>query len=153
MNSDKKRVLLVTFFILLLAVSLVAFASAEWTCSNCETVNNGNFCSNCGEKKLLDDSAVSDGALKLFIKIDFEENLFFSTYDVEVYLNGRMIGEMPHGKSFEKVLNVQPGDYKFSFYEKGDRSVKGEVSVMVSTDTKFSCMIHAKKDRIKIDGV
>lgn len=146
---------LLILFSLALAMPLVGNANDEWTCPKCSTVNTGNFCNNCGEKKPAVDkqSSGSSGEFKLFLKIEFEENFFFSTYDVDVYLNDKMIGEMSHGKSFEKNLTVPVGNYTIRFYEQGDKSVKGEAQFAVASDTKFSCEIHAKNDKIKIDDI
>lgn len=146
---------LLMLFSLAFSMPFVGGAEDEWTCPECATVNTGNFCSNCGEKKPVAETLASGetGEFKLFLKIDFEENLFFSTYDVDVYLNDKMIGEMPHGKSFEKTLSVSAGNYTIRFYEQGDKSVKGEALFAVASDTKFSCEIHAKNDEIKIDGI
>lgn len=56
---EKKKVFLLVVAIFLVAICSSAIAegvSDEWACPSCNNISTGNFCSNCGEKKPIQDN-------------------------------------------------------------------------------------------------
>lgn len=93
------------------------------------------------------------GDLALSLDVEFEENLMFSRYDVDVYLNNTKLATIEHGKEYHEVLNVAAGDYTLTFTKSDDQSVSGVSHISVTQDTSYQCEIHAKNDKVKIDKV
>lgn len=77
----------------------------------------------------------------LIVHVDFTKNAFFSTYDVDVFLNGELQATMKHGEDHDLEFTVQPGEIKLTFARKGDGDVNGEVTIHVFDDTVSSMKI------------
>lgn len=90
---------------------------------------------------------------KVTLNVDFEENLIFSKYDVEVYLDNARVGSYKHGKDFNVSFTVDDGDHTIWFYEDGDKSNKGSIDVKVTSDTEVSCHIECKNNKVKVSKV
>lgn len=84
------------------------------------------------------------------INIECEENLAFSRYDVEVYVDGSYIGTMDHGvkKSFQ--VKLKKGTHEITFTKEGDTSVDGTADVTISAASQCDFLIHCRKDQVKI---
>lgn len=128
-----------------------AAQAEEWYCSGCASSATGNFCSNCGQSKSA--SAVEEGQYSLLLDVTFEENNFFSTYDVDVFVNGSKVTTIPHGNNYSNVITVPAGVTEITFSEEYNAEVKGTVFVGVTENTSYRCTIHAKRDLIVVDGV
>lgn len=98
------------------------------------------------EKPARDNYSVS-------ISIECEENLAFSRYDVDVYVDGKHIGTMDHGikKTFD--LTLKGGKHEITFTKEGDTSIDGSTDVTISDDCVYSILIHCRKDQVKIKEV
>lgn len=87
------------------------------------------------------------------LNVDFEENLIFSKYDVEVYMDNARVGTYEHGKDFSASFKIDDGDHTVWFYEDGDKSNKGSIAVTVTSDTVISCHIECKNNKVKVSKV
>lgn len=76
---------------------------------------------------------------RLYIDIRSETNLFFSTYDITVTLDGTEIGSIPNGKSFSYLADVFSGDHTLEFCKAGSTSPKCTKRITVSGDMTYSC--------------
>lgn len=88
---------------------------------------------------------------QLLIEIDFEANLFFSTYNVELYLDDQHIATMPHGKYFTTLLNVQKGKHVLSFKQENG-SNRASVDFELHTDSTYTCKISCYSSSISISN-
>ncbi|MBR4711454.1 MAG: hypothetical protein IKP10_05430 [Clostridia bacterium] len=155
-----KKVLGFAMALSLLFSLLISVSSGEngtWVCPSCGATSSGNFCSNCGTKKpaSADDAAVrnvSDG-VSLTIHIDFDENIMFSTYDVEMYLDDALITKMAHGKNYDGSVNVSIGKHTIRFFRSGSSSVTGSCEIDVAGPSAFSCNIHANSEKVTVRSV
>lgn len=144
-----KRILAL-FLAMFCLLSFSTGLAEEWYCSDCSITVAGNFCSECGQKK---PSTSNGDVYDLCLDVDFEENSFFSTYDVDVYINSNKITTLGHGNDLYKTISVPKGTCTIAFYKEGDRSISGTASVNIEGETNFSCEIHAKKDKIVVDHI
>lgn len=87
------------------------------------------------------------------ITYDFEENLIFSTYDVDMYLDGTKLATLPHGKDGQKSFTASEGKHTLWFYKKGKNSPSGRIDLDVTGNTKIRCGIHCHSSKITIDHV
>lgn len=89
----------------------------------------------------------------LYLDIDYEENLFFSKYNINILIGGQKIGSVENGKHFTGLFEASEGGYTIVFQKENDTTVKGSKTFKVVADTTFSCVIKAKRDTIEISGV
>jgi len=88
---------------------------------------------------------------RLYLEIDFEANLFFSTYNVEVYLDDQYVATMPHGKYFTALVDTKTGNHKLTFKEENG-SNRETVDLDVKTDSTFTCKIKCYSSSIDVSN-
>ena len=137
---------LLSLLLVLLCLPMLGAADGDaWICTNCEKEITGNFCSECGVKR------PATGEFVLTLDVEMEKNAIFSTYDVNIYLDGALVGSIPHGESYRGVLPVNAGEHEILFCKDGDRKISGTVLVGVSKNTEVVCEISAHNDEVAID--
>ena len=95
------------------------------------------------------EDTLSFSSCRLYIEIDFAENLVFSRYDVELYLDDQYIATLPHGKFFTQLLDVSIGNHNLIFKERNGGNYNSE-QINVSTDSTFTCRIETSSSRIDV---
>ena len=105
--------------------------------------------SGCGE-------AANDASIQEKSKHDVEiemicnENVFFSRYDVVVFVNDVEIGTLEHGKTDTYTLELEEGENVLRVEKEEDNAVDGEISFSVSSDMRLKCELSCKSDQIQI---
>ncbi len=87
---------------------------------------------------------------QIYIDIDFEENLFLATYDVEVYIDDIGIGTIKHGKNLTYLTSVKEGPHTVIFYKATDNGVSSKKQIKVLDDTTYRFLIHSNRSSIDI---
>lgn len=91
------------------------------------------------------------------INIDFEGNMFFSTYDVAMYLDDTVLAVLPHGEDFSDSFNVKEGEYKISFYKQEkreiDKEVGGIIDLSVVGNTEITCRINCYSNEVDVNDL
>ena len=95
-------------------------------------------------------AAAADAKYTLRFDIKFEENLFFSTYDVALYVDKVKIGEYEHGVDFKAEATVTAGSHTIRFCSTEKSSYDGSFDVNVNSDLKIGCEIHCHSGYISI---
>ena len=91
---------------------------------------------------------------EVYLDVAFQDNVFFDTYDVDVYIDDEKIDTIPHGKYYTDMLfDLRKGTHMISFRKVGDLSVSGNYAFDVKGETTFKCMIHARHSDILVDQV
>jgi len=93
------------------------------------------------------------GGHNVTLKVDFEKNMIFSKYDVDVFIDDEKIGTYEHGVNFTASFSAGDGDHTIWFYEHGDKSNKGSIAVTVNSETAVSCKIECKNNKVKVTKV
>lgn len=87
------------------------------------------------------------------IELTCEENLFFSRYDIDVYVDGSKIDTFDHGSSTTLSLDLSEGEHTLTLTERDNPSVDGSVDFSVPAESALSYEIHCTSDQVEIDSV
>lgn len=89
------------------------------------------------------DSSVSEAGdnYNVAVHIDFEHNAVFSTYDVDVSVDGTKQQTIKHGTDSDFTLSLAEGEHRIVFANSEDAGVDGSVSLNVAGDMNVSYKI------------
>ena len=90
---------------------------------------------------------------KLYIDINFNENLMFSRYNVDLEVDGELIDTLEHGKYYTKLIEVDAGKHKISFYKSDDSDINVTETIEISKDSTFQCEMSTTSDAIVLDSI
>ena len=116
----------------------------------CVCVASVVFAGCCG---ILCGGAYADEAGTVEIELTCEENLFFSRYDIDVYVDGSKIDTFDHGTSTTLTLDLPEGDHTLTLTERDNPSVDGSVDFSVPAESALSYEIHCTSDQVEVDPV
>lgn len=149
-----KKMWVLLVILLTVSITSFAFASSEWTCAECQEVSSKNFCANCGASKPTERNVeLKDGQYLLKLDIEFIENLMFSTYDVEIYIDDTFVARMKHGVDLQESVAVNKGKHTINFYNAEDRLISGFTMLDVTKETYLDCTISTHYDEISVTNV
>ena len=77
-------------------------------------------------------------------------NLFFSTYDIDIYIDGKKADTLSHGKSKTVVWEMYKGAHTITVTKKENTSINGSATFTVTEDVKISYKIYCYSDRVDI---
>lgn len=84
------------------------------------------------------------------LAVDFIGNWIFNTYDVDVYVDGARLEQLAHGTDGTIETRVQNGEHTISFVDHDDRSIKGTVSLDVTSDVEAGYQISCHTDYVQV---
>lgn len=87
------------------------------------------------------------------LSIEFEENWFFSTYDVDLYVNKTEQATLVHGKDYACSFYVPAGQNTIFFYKQGNKGIKGTLDLNVTDNTTVFCHITCHSDEVTISKI
>lgn len=94
----------------------------------------------------------NDGLYEVVLDIVCEENIIFSQYDIDVYVDDKLEGSVEHGKN--EIINIylSEGAHSIKFTEKGDDSVCGtdEISISGKSTVKYEIACYSSKVKVKL---
>lgn len=85
------------------------------------------------------------------IHINFVSNMFFSTYDVDLSVDGVMQETLKHGTDGDIKLDLAAGEHTIMFVNHDDSSVSGSKSFNVADDMKSNYKISCHYDRVDVE--
>lgn len=86
------------------------------------------------------------------IHIDCLENLIFSKYDVDVYLEDEFLTRISHGDEYSGTIHSEVGVKHLYFYNHDDHDIKGALEFNVLDNTKLDCIIGCHGDQVSINS-
>lgn len=94
---------------------------------------------------------LSEPEFDIEFQINCRENLLFSQYDVDMYVDDEYIGSIIHGgeETYNKVLTQ--GEHKIKFVNAEDDSVTGEIDINILKNEAYEIEIHCTSMGINID--
>jgi ribosomal protein L32 len=90
---------------------------------------------------------------KINIRIEFEANLMFSKYDVNLLFNDTKKETLLHGKDVDLEFRINAGSNKIVFEKVGDSSVNGSIILFVTGDVDVTYKISASRNKIDVSEV
>ncbi|MBO4868846.1 MAG: hypothetical protein J5585_03960 [Clostridia bacterium] len=94
----------------------------------------------------------TDGSNVVNIHVDVEQNLIFSKYDVDVFLDTfqKKVMTVTHGKSNEISLKLSNGTYKICFRSAKKNEVVSNVNIDVTCNIDAYYSVHCESDRLVV---
>ncbi|HIX29949.1 MAG TPA: DUF4839 domain-containing protein [Candidatus Blautia stercoravium] len=87
------------------------------------------------------------------LEIECVENLLFSKYDVDVYVNDSMQGTVSHGTTETYNLNLTKDVYEVKFVSAEDDEVTGGVSIDIHQDESLKYKISCTSSQINVETI
>lgn len=94
--------------------------------------------------------AIAEDEYALKMNVRFEENWFFSIYDVSMYIDDAFVATYPHGVDFVVDTTIPVGKHKIIFAKADDPSYEGSIDVNVTGEVQIDCYIHCHAGYISI---
>lgn len=125
--------LLLSFFVLILPLLLVA----------------------CGKNSADDnkDATPAGPVYSVQIEIECVENLIFSKYDIDVFVDKNKLETLDHGTTQTYSLELEEGTHTLVVAKEGNKSVDGTVEFAVSENSNFCYKIACTSQQVKIEKV
>ena len=90
---------------------------------------------------------------QLYLDIKSIANLFFSKYDITIYVDNKEIGTVEHGDRFTNLVDVASGTHTIVFCKAGGTSPKHAEEIQIDHDTTFSCKLQTESNSIVVKDV
>jgi len=108
------------------------------------------FIVSCGGKGVKKEEDPNLPKYSVEINIKCDGNLFFSKYDVDVYIDDDKVVTIKHGENYVDIVKLTEGKHALVFKNKDDKSVEGKVEFLIKEDTKLNYQIHCNNDKVRI---
>lgn len=96
---------------------------------------------------------ISEPEYQINIEVNCDENLIFSKYDIDVYVDDFSEGTIEHGETETFTVALKRGTHKIRFVNEEDNSVDGEEKIDISQDETFKFEIYCTSSQINIENV
>lgn len=97
--------------------------------------------------------SVDEPEYAVSVEIECVENLLFSRYDVDVYVDDSMQGTISHGTTETYNLNLTKGVYEIKFVSAEDDEVTGVVSIDIHQDESLKYKISCTSSKINVETI
>ena len=111
------------------------------------------FIVSCGGKGVKKEEDPNLPKYSVEINIKCDGNLFFSKYDVDVYIDDDKVVTVKHGENYVDIVKLTEGKHTLIFKKKNDKSVDGKVEFLIKEDTKLNYQIHCNSDKVSIKEI
>ena len=87
------------------------------------------------------------------VNVTFEctENIMFSRYDIDIYLDDQQLMRLKHGSTKALRLTLEPGHHTFRFTKAGYYSPNGSVMVNVTSNLQATIGLYCTMDAVSVD--
>lgn len=97
--------------------------------------------------------SVAEPEYDVSIEIECEENLLFSKYDVDVYIDDSFKGTLKHGTTETYEVTMTKGTYEVRFENAEDDEVKGTVKIDIQKDESLKYKISCANSQISVETI
>ena len=87
------------------------------------------------------------------IEVECTENLIFSKYDVDVYVDDSLAGTLSHGATETYYVTLTKGTYTIEFVNAENDEVTGTVKIDVTKDEEYKFKISCSSSGIDVDTI
>lgn len=115
----------------------------NWICNKCGETSEDiiDICPKCGK---------SIEKNKVYISVDFKENLLFSKYGINILIDGIQINELRHGENYYQKVRLPDGNHEIKLVKEDDQSVYVSDNIEIYCDGLFQCQIETKTAGIEL---
>lgn len=99
------------------------------------------------------EEAVSSGLSAFKYRVRYESNLYFATYDIEMYIDDELVDTLSNGYTESGEVEIANGEHTVSFYKRGAHSIVNSVDISVSEDTVFECSLKSHQNYIDVKNL
>lgn len=85
------------------------------------------------------------------VEVERVENLVFSTYDVDIYINDNFIGTIENGATETYSIELKKGNYIITFENCENSEITGKVNISVSDESNFKFKINCNSTAIIVE--
>lgn len=128
MNGSWRKVLLAVLFAVALA------------CTACSSGGGSASDANTADVELY----------PLHLAIDYDSNLLFAIYDVEVLIDGESVGSISQGNQLVKDVQAAQGKHTLAFQKKGSSSTHADIVIDMTAESYYACTLKAHSSEIDI---
>lgn len=136
----------------IVAAALMVLVGGLCGCSNSssnEDVPKGEAIE---QREAVEQEVVPEIALHpVQMEIKCNPNLFFSRYDVNILVDGVIVGVLDHGATETYQIDLKEGRHTLSVEKEDDSKVDGSVSFDVSQESFASCNLSLTSDQVAIE--
>lgn len=86
----------------------------------------------------------------LFLDITNDANLVFAKYNINIYLDGTLVGTVKNGDVFTKQMDIAVGKHALKFMSASDTKIYSENEFTISKDSTLKCKLKAHEAKIEI---
>lgn len=97
--------------------------------------------------------SVEEPEYEVAIAIECSENWLFSTYDVDVYIDGLLKGTIAHGASETYTVTLTKGIYELKFVSSDDEEVIGAVAMDIHQDESLKYKLSCTSKQIDVETI
>lgn len=87
------------------------------------------------------------------VEIACEENLLFSRYDVNIFIDDELLGTLEHGATDTYTAELVEGEHTLKAEKEDESDVDGTVEFEVSENTELSYQLFLSSDQIEIEKI
>ena len=87
------------------------------------------------------------------VEIACEENLLFSRYDVNIFIDDELLGTLEHGATDTYTAELVEGEHTLKAEKEDESDVDGTVEFEVSENTELSYQLSLSRDQIEIEKI
>lgn len=87
------------------------------------------------------------------VEIACEENLLFSRYDVNIFIDDELLGTLEHGTTDTYTAELVEGEHTLKAEKEDESDVDGAVEFEVSENTELSYQLSLSRDQIEIEKI
>jgi len=77
----------------------------------------------------------------LYLDISSKSNLFFDTYDIDIYIDDEKIGTVANGDGFGGMVELMEGSHILTAYNTEDNNVSASQNLDIKGDMSFKCIL------------
>ena len=87
------------------------------------------------------------------IYVNCVNNLIFSRYDIDFYIDEERVQQLEHGQKAEYEFGLKAGEHTFTFTKRDTTNVKGTEKIDVFSDMEISYKLFCTSDEVNIETV
>ncbi len=141
-----KRIIIVSFLI----VFLLCGCSLYNTNNGTQTTQNLSNPTQEDNNNSVATSTSSQENVTLFIDITNDANLVFAKYDINIYLDGTIIGSVKNGTLLTKSMDTFTGKHTLKLVSASDTKIFTEKEFSISKDSTLKCTLKAHESKIEL---